>query len=65
MTSAFDAQHVARARLTYLAEPGDPVLASWLEVSSPAEIVAAIGAGQLPELPGRGSPMERSKSAGC
>ncbi|HEY2241458.1 MAG TPA: DNA-processing protein DprA [Streptosporangiaceae bacterium] len=52
MTSAFDAQHVARARLTYLAEPGDPVLASWLEVSSPAEIVAAISAGQLPELPG-------------
>lgn len=52
MTSAFDAQHVARARLSYLAEPGDPVLASWLEVSSPAEIVAAIGAGQLPELPG-------------
>jgi DNA processing protein len=52
MTSAFDAQHVARARLTYLAEPGDPVLASWLEVSPPAEIVAAISAGQLPELPG-------------
>jgi DNA processing protein len=52
MTSAFDAQHVARARLTYLAEPGDPVLASWLEVSPPAEIVAAISAGQLPELAG-------------
>jgi DNA processing protein len=52
MTSAFDAQQVARARLTFLAEPGDPVLASWLEVSPPTEIVAAISAGQLPELPG-------------
>jgi DNA processing protein len=52
MTSAFDAQHVARARLTCLAEPGDPVLASWLEVSPPAEIVAAISAGDLPDLPG-------------
>jgi DNA processing protein len=52
MTSTFDAEHVARARLTYLAEPGDPVLASWLEVSPPAAIVAAISAGQLPELPG-------------
>ncbi|HEY2520927.1 MAG TPA: DNA-processing protein DprA [Streptosporangiaceae bacterium] len=52
MINAFDDQHVARARLTYLAEPGDPVLASWLEVSPPDEIVAAISAGELPELPG-------------
>ncbi len=52
MINAFDGQHVARARLTYLAEPGDPVLASWLELSPPDEIVAAISAGELPELPG-------------
>ena len=52
MTNAFDAEHVARARLTYLAEPGDPVLASWLEVSPATGIVAAISAGRLPELPG-------------
>jgi DNA processing protein len=52
MITALDEQHVARATLTYLAEPGDPVLASWLEVSPPAEIVAAIGAGELPVLPG-------------
>ncbi len=52
MTPDLDEEHVARARLTYLAEPGDPVLASWLEVSPPAEIIAAISAGQLPVLPG-------------
>ncbi|HEY0716335.1 MAG TPA: DNA-processing protein DprA [Streptosporangiaceae bacterium] len=52
MTTAVDEQRTARAVLTYLAEPGDPVLASWLEVSAPAEIVAAITAGQLPLLPG-------------
>ncbi len=52
MIPDLDEEHVARARLTYLAEPGDPVLASWLEVSPPAEIIAAISAGQLPVLPG-------------
>ena len=52
MITAFDEPRVARAMLTYLAEPGDPVLTSWLEASSPTEIVAAIAAGQPPELPG-------------
>jgi DNA processing protein len=52
MITAVDEQRIARAVLTYLAEPGDPVLASWLEVSPPAEIVAAITANRLPLLPG-------------
>jgi DNA processing protein len=52
MITAFDEPRVARAMLTYLAEPGDPVLTSWLEASSPTEIVAAIAAGQPPDLPG-------------
>ena len=43
-----DAQRLARAGLTYLAEPGDPALGALLEVCEPAEVVAAIKAGQLP-----------------
>jgi DNA processing protein len=52
MITAVDQQRLARAVLTYVAEPGDPVLASWLEISPPADIVAAITAGRLPLLPG-------------
>jgi DNA processing protein len=52
MITAVDQQRIARAVLTYLAEPGDPVLASWLEISPPVSIVAAITAGRLPLLPG-------------
>jgi DNA processing protein len=46
--AALDRQRVARAVLTYLAEPGDPVLAALLDVSEPAGIVAAVAAGRLP-----------------
>jgi DNA processing protein len=46
--AALDQQRVARAVLTYLAEPGDPVLAALLDVTEPASIVAAVAAGRLP-----------------
>ena len=48
MIPALDQQRVARAVLTYLAEPGDPVLAALLDVTEPASIVAAVAAGRLP-----------------
>jgi DNA processing protein len=54
MITTVDREHVARAMLTYLAEPGDPVLAAWLEVTTPADAVAAISAGRLPVLPAMG-----------
>jgi DNA processing protein len=43
-----DQQAVARAALTYLAEPGDPALGALLETCEPAEVLAAIKAGTLP-----------------
>ena len=39
---------MARAALTYLAEPGDPALGALLEVCEPAEVLAAIKVGILP-----------------
>lgn len=56
MITAAGRQRAARAVLTYLAEPGDPVLAAWLEVSQPADVVTAITAGRLPLLPGTRAP---------
>jgi DNA processing protein len=47
-TARLSEQHLARAALTYLAEPGDPALGALLEVCEPAEILAAIKAGTLP-----------------
>ena len=41
-------QQLARAALTYLAEPGDPALGALLEICEPAEILAAIKADMLP-----------------
>src|SRR5580704_8246559 len=41
-------QALARAALTYLAEPADPALGALLEVCEPAEVLAAIKAGTLP-----------------
>ena len=43
-------QVLARAALTYLAEPGDPALGALLEVCDPAEVLAAIKAGMLPDV---------------
>ena len=51
MIADLDQQRIARAVLTYLAEPGDPVLAALLDVSGPASIVAAVAAGRLPAWP--------------
>ncbi|HLK74224.1 MAG TPA: DNA-processing protein DprA [Streptosporangiaceae bacterium] len=45
-----DRQTLARAALTYLAEPADPALGALLEVCEPAEILAAIKAGTLPAI---------------
>jgi len=48
-------QELARAALTYLAEPGDPALGALLEICEPAEILAAIKADMLPGIgPGCG-----------
>jgi DNA processing protein len=54
-------QALARASLTYLAEPGDPALGALLEICEPAEVLAAIKAGTLPGTgPGCGdSPASR------
>ncbi len=54
MIATVDRQRVARALLTYMAEPGDPVLAAWLEVATPGDVVAAITAGRPPLLPTAG-----------
>jgi DNA processing protein len=39
---------LARAALTYLAEPGDPALGALLGICEPAEVVAAVKADMLP-----------------
>jgi len=54
-------QRLARAALTYLAEPADPALGALLVISEPAEILAAIKADLLPATgPGCGdSPTSR------
>ncbi len=56
-----DEQKLARAALTYLAEPADPALGALLGICEPAEILAAIKAGMLPGTgPGCGdSPASR------
>jgi DNA processing protein len=43
-----DEQRLARAALTYLAEPGDPALGALLAICEPAEVLAAIKADMLP-----------------
>jgi DNA processing protein len=48
--SVLGAQPLARAALTYLAEPGDPALGALLETCEPAEVLAAIKAGMLPAI---------------
>jgi DNA processing protein len=47
-TARLSEQHLARAALTYLAEPADPALGALLEICDPAEVLAAIKAGTLP-----------------
>jgi hypothetical protein len=56
-----DEQKLARAALTYLAEPADPALGALLGICEPAEVLAAIKSGMLPGAgPGCGdSPASR------
>jgi DNA processing protein len=54
MITTVDRQRVARALLTYVAEPGDPVLAAWLEIATPGDAIDAIIAGRPPLLPTAG-----------
>ena len=44
----FSEDKLARAALTYLAEPSDPALGALLGICTPAEVLAAINAGMLP-----------------
>jgi DNA processing protein len=48
VTGASDAERLARAALTCLAEPGDPVMGALLGRCDAAEVVAAIISGRLP-----------------
>jgi DNA processing protein len=49
VTGVTDAERLARAALTCLAEPGDPVMGALLRRCAAAEIVAALIEGRLPE----------------
>ena len=56
-------QTLARASLTYLAEPGDLALGALLEICEPAEVLAAIKAGTLPGTgPGGGDRPARRRA---
>src|SRR5215469_5155591 len=48
MSAPAEAERVARAALTWVAEPGDPAMGALLSVCSPAEIVAALIEGRMP-----------------
>ena len=50
MPAPIDAERLARAAFTYLAEPGDPALGALLAICEPAELLAAIRAGTLPTI---------------
>ena len=62
MTTDARRQRLARAALTYLAEPGDSLLGALLRDREPDEVVAAIVAGRLPA--GAGGPgLDRDSGA--
>ena len=48
MTAPAGAERIARAALTWVAEPGDPVMGALLGTCSAAEIVAALTEGRMP-----------------
>ena len=48
MTEVSDEERLARAALTCVAEPGDPVMGALLRTCSPAEIVTALVRGRVP-----------------
>jgi DNA processing protein len=55
MTLPASAERLARAALTYIAEPGDPAMGALLRNCGPAEIVAALTEGRMPVSPVCGS----------
>jgi DNA processing protein len=60
-TAPLDEQKLARAALTYLAEPGDPALGALLAICDPAEVLAGNKAGMVPGTgPGCDSPQTRA-----
>ena len=63
----FDEEKLARAALTYLAEPADPALGALLSDLLPAEVLAAIKADMLPGTgPGCGdTPASRAALQSC
>ena len=50
MSAPAEAERVARAALTWVAEPGDQAMGALLRVCSPAEIVTALIEGRMPRL---------------
>jgi DNA processing protein len=48
MSAPAEAERIARAALTWVAEPGDPAMGALLRNCSPAEIVAALTEGRMP-----------------
>ena len=50
MSAPAEAERVARAALTWVAEPGDPAMGALLRRCSPAEIVAALTDGRMPRM---------------
>jgi DNA processing protein len=64
-TARIGEQSLARAALTYLAEPGDPALGALLGICEPAEVLAAIKADVLPATgPGCGDSPASRKALG-
>jgi DNA processing protein len=72
MSAPAEAERIARAALTWAAEPGDPAMGALLRICSPAEIVAALTEGRMPRaatgsagraVPEAGEP-DRSMPAG-
>jgi len=67
VTEVSDEERLARAALTCVAEPGDPVMGALLRTCSPAEIVTALVRGRVPVPaartagPGRDRPPERTR----
>jgi DNA processing protein len=68
-SGSLSAEALARAALTYLAEPGDPALGALLETYPPADVLAVIKSGVLPaagpgerDHPGQRRALERALS---
>ena len=67
-TASADQQRIARATLTYLAEPADPVICGLLRMLRPTELLACVRSGTIPasatDIPG-GAVAARSALARC